>query len=347
MPEAHLERLNLQLGELARRVEPGHGQVIARRAQVLADGQDVAVHGSEIAEDREQFVCFFAQAGHHPGLGNSGGVELLGKLQQLQRALISRAGPYDSIEPRHGFRVVVKDFGPGFDNNADGLLVALKVGDEYLGATAGRLAANLVDHHGEGARSADEIVVAIHAGDNRVLQAECGHGFSHAARLVKVDGLWPAFGYSAESAPARAQVAQHHEGRGFVVPALADIGAMRALAYGVQAKRSRQALQVMVVFTHRGAGFEPLRLWSGSGARRRNLDEFHNPLIVPAEDTQVLLAQPLSHLRPHQVEEEDQVQQPLHQRRSLVLAGENPQVVNHQQHYRGQRQRPCPAKQHQ
>jgi hypothetical protein len=62
----------------------------------------------------------------------------------------------------------------------------------------------------------------------------CGHCLGDAARLVEVDRLGAALGHGAESAAARAQVAEHHEGRGFVVPALADVGAVRAFAHGVQ-----------------------------------------------------------------------------------------------------------------
>ncbi len=53
--EAHLERLGLELGKLARRVKPRHGQVIARGTQILADGEDVAMDGGQIAEDLQQF----------------------------------------------------------------------------------------------------------------------------------------------------------------------------------------------------------------------------------------------------------------------------------------------------
>ena len=79
-------------------------------------------------------------------------------------------------------------------------------------------------------RAADQIVVAIDAGDHGMLQAQRGHGLGDAARLVKIDRLGAALGHGAESAAARAQVAQHHEGRGLVVPALADVGAVGALA---------------------------------------------------------------------------------------------------------------------
>ena len=158
---------------------------------------------------------------------------------------------------------MVEDLGAGLDDDADGFGIALKVGDEDFDAAAGRLAANLFDDHGEDARAADEVVVAVDAGDDGVLQAQCGDSLGDAARLVEVDGLGAALGDGAKAAAAGAQVAEHHEGGGFVVPALADVGAVGALADGVQAKRAGQALEVVVVLAHRGAGLEPLRLGHG------------------------------------------------------------------------------------
>jgi len=62
--EAHLEGFGFQLGELARGVEAGHGEMVARGAQILADGEDVAVGGGEAAEDVDELVGFFAEADH-------------------------------------------------------------------------------------------------------------------------------------------------------------------------------------------------------------------------------------------------------------------------------------------
>ena len=203
------------------------------------------------------------------------GLQLFGVAQQLKRPLVARAGADDAIEARDGLGVVVQDFGRGFDDDADGFAVALEVGDENFDAAAGGLAANFVDDHGEGARAADQIVVAIDAGDHCVLQAERGYGLRHAARLVEVDGLGAALGHGAESAAARAEVAEHHEGGGFVVPALADVGAVGAFAHGVQPERAGQALEVVVVLAHGGARLEPLRLGGGGLARRLDLHQFH------------------------------------------------------------------------
>ncbi len=115
-------------------------------------------------------------------------------------------------------------------------------------------------------RAAHQIVVAGDAGDDGVLQAQRGDGFSHTAGLVEVDGLGTALGHGAKAAAPRAQVAQHHEGGGFVVPALADVGAVGAFADGMQVHGPAQLLERVVVFSHRGARLEPLGL--GAGALR-------------------------------------------------------------------------------
>jgi citrate lyase beta subunit len=43
VPEAHLEAELAEAGELLRRVVAAHRQVVLRRAEILADGQDVHV----------------------------------------------------------------------------------------------------------------------------------------------------------------------------------------------------------------------------------------------------------------------------------------------------------------
>jgi len=270
--ETHLEGFGFEVGELARGVEAGHGQVIARGAQILADGEYVAVDGGEVAEDLKQLGCFFAEADHDSGFCYACGVQLLGITEQLEGALVACAGADDAIEARDGLGVVVEHFRAGFDDDADGFGVASEVGDEDFDAAAGGLAADLVDHHGEGARAADQIVVAIDAGDDGVLQAEGGYGFSDAARLVEVDGLGATLGDGAEAAAARAEIAEHHEGCGFMVPALADVGAVGAFAHGVEIERARQALEVVVILAHGGAGLEPVGLGRGDPGGGRDLD---------------------------------------------------------------------------
>ena len=84
----------------------------------------------------------------------------------------------------------------------------------------------------------------------------------HATRLVVINGLGPALGHGAEAAAPGAQVTQHHEGRGLLVPALADVGALRALADGVQVQIAGQLLQVVEDLAAGRAGLEPCLLYT-------------------------------------------------------------------------------------
>ena len=92
--------------------------MIARRAEILPDGENVAAHSSQIAEYIKQFMRLFAEAHHHARFRDSAGVQLFGVAQQLQRTLIARAGADNAIQPRHRLGVVVHHLGLGIDHNA-------------------------------------------------------------------------------------------------------------------------------------------------------------------------------------------------------------------------------------
>ena len=247
----------------------------------MPDGENVAVHRRKVAEDLQQLAGLFAEANHDPGFSDTSGIQLFGVFEQAQSALVARSRAHHAIEARDGFGVVVEHFGAGIDDNPNCFGLSLEVWDQDFDLAAWSLAANLVDDHGEGSCAADQIVVAVNAGDDGVLQAENRDGFGDAARLVEVDGFRTAFGYRAEAAAARAEVAQHHEGGGLVLPALADVGAMSAFADGVQVERARQPLEVVVVLAHGRAGLEPLGFGRWSLADRFDLNEIHHFIILP------------------------------------------------------------------
>ena len=89
-------------------------------------------------------------------------------------------------------------------------------------------------------------VVAVHRGHDAMAQSHLVHRVGHAQRLRAVDHLRHAGLHVAEAAPARAGVAQDHERGGAPLPALADVGAVRLLADGVQRLAAHQALDVAV-----------------------------------------------------------------------------------------------------
>jgi hypothetical protein len=58
-----------------------------------------------------------------------------------------------------------------------------------------------------------------------------------------------------------------------VVPALADVGALRGLANGVQTESAGQLFEVMEVLADRSFGAEPVRLGLADGRSDSNLHE--------------------------------------------------------------------------
>lgn len=104
-------------------------------------------------------------------------------------------------------------------------------------------------------------------------QAQPRDSLCHAGGFGVVNRQRRAFGHSAESAAARAQVAQHHEGCGAVVPALADVGAIGAFADGMQVQISRQFFQRVEGLAHGRARFQPGRLGGRAARGQINLHQ--------------------------------------------------------------------------
>src|SRR4029077_9669343 len=91
----------------------------------------------------------------------------------------------------------------------------------------------------------------------------------HAPRLVLVVPGRPARLHRAEAACPGARVAEDHDRRGALVPALPDVRAAGLLADGVEVQTAQQALQVVVVLARRDAGADPVRV-SPEGRRAVN-----------------------------------------------------------------------------
>ena len=105
--------------------------------------------------------------------------------------------------------------------------------------------------------AADVVVIAVYAGDDSVLQTERGYRLRDALGFIPIDGQRASFRDRTKSAPARADIAQKHKGRGEMVPAFADVGALRRLTNRMKAKPASELLQVVEVLSHRCLGPQP------------------------------------------------------------------------------------------
>jgi len=97
MAEAHLERLVLSSAN-SRGCRDGHGRW-SRRAQVLADGEDVAMNGGEIAEDLQKLAGLFAQPTMTPDLVTPA-EQSPWQTPAAAESAVARPGPDDAIETR-------------------------------------------------------------------------------------------------------------------------------------------------------------------------------------------------------------------------------------------------------
>src|SRR5215211_4222670 len=256
--EAHLEAQLLEGGELSWRVVTAHRQVVLRGTEVLPDGQDVHVMLTQVEHGVLDLLLHLAQAHHETALGQPLGVELLGVAQDLERSPVLRLGTDRPVQARHGLDVVVEGVGPGVDDGLYGVPISLEIRREDLDGAAGDLFPDLLDGGGEDRGPAVLQLVTVHARYDGVLEAHLSGSVGDAARFVEVELGGLACEDGAEAAGAGADVAQDHEGRGAVVPALADVRAARLLADGVEVEAAHGLSYIAVALSHGRPGFKPL-----------------------------------------------------------------------------------------
>src|SRR5229473_5413844 len=240
--------------------------MIASGLQILSEREDVGTLRGEILHGGEDFVLFFSKTEHQTSFGRNFRMRFLGMAEQFERALIHRALADLPVEARHGFGVVVENIRAHSKNDVQRVPITAKIRNEHFDFAAWNAAANLFDGARKDVRAAIRLIVAVDRSHHRVAQSHFGHSFRHAKRFFFIrwpDGL--ARRHGAESASACADVPQNHEGRGAVLPALAHVGAARALADRVQIERAHDALQILVALATEKLDAQPI----GPGVRAR------------------------------------------------------------------------------
>ena len=143
-------------------------------------------------------------------------------------------------------------------------------GSQHFDARGGRELAHGTDAVGEVACAAVAQVVAVHAGDDHVLELQRSDGAREVAGLLGIRRQRLAVRDIAERAAARAQVAQDHESRRALAEAFADVGTARFFAHGVQAVFAQDALDFLEALAVAQAHADPVGLRERS--RRHHLD---------------------------------------------------------------------------
>ena len=205
--------------------------MLARRLQILADGEEIDVGRAQIVHHLQHLVALLAEADHDAGLGEQRRVELLGALQQPQRSEIARARPHGQIFRRHGLEIVVEDVGPAPRPRSRARRpCAGSPASAPRSSSPARRARMAAIVRGEmrappSARSSRSTEVTT-----TWLRPSLATASATRVRLARIERAGQAGAHIAEGAGARAGVAHDHEGGVRLLPALADIGAAGLLA---------------------------------------------------------------------------------------------------------------------
>ena len=148
--------------------------------------------------------------------------------------MIFRLGTDALVQARNGLDVVIEDVGLFVENRLECVPISTEIGDENFDVGVRGLEADLADRLGPYFGAAVGQFVSINAGDDNVIESHRGNGVTDASGFVEIEGRRPAGGDVAETAAARADVAEDHERRGAGAPAFAHVGTFCGLADGVE-----------------------------------------------------------------------------------------------------------------
>ena len=214
---------------------------------------------AQVLERARHLVVGLAETDHDAALGLDARAGILDALEQLERAIVTRARAHHRMQARDGLDVVIDDLGARVDDALQVLGAAAEVGDQDLDDRTGALA-DLLDDHGEDRAAAILQIIARHRRDDRVTQVHPGDGLGDATWLVPVhEAVRLARGDRAETAAARAQLTQDHDRGGAARPAVTEVRTARLLAHRDELLLAQQRLRLAIVALPGELDLEPWR----------------------------------------------------------------------------------------
>lgn len=221
--------------ELARGNELGDFALARCRAKVLSDADGFAAGLVQIAEALLDLAGGLAVAGHERGLHDVARRVVADLAEEVEGGFVAESPvPELRVQFPNRLDVMPENFGLGVEDGGQSFGLAEKVGYEDFHCRGGIQVVNRADGPRDVAGAAVWEVVAHNGGDDRVPESHALNGQGDVLGLAGVQRLGPPGMHAAEATVARAGVAENHDGRGSVGPAFAEVGAVGALADGVQ-----------------------------------------------------------------------------------------------------------------
>ena len=233
--------------------------IVGTGTQILADGQDIAVHRAQVGHGVQQFAPRLTHARNDAALGEGGIPPLLRPPQQIQRPLVAAAVTDDREHAGHTLDVMPEDLRSSVQHRLQRSGISLEIWNEHLHRALRQVLVNLRDDGGKDPGAAVGEVVAVHRRDHRVTESHGLHRARHPFRFRQVEFRRQPVRNRTVRAVARAQIPQGQEGGRAPAPALPQIRAARFLTHGVQTLCAHDLHEVGVVRSGRQLRFQPLR----------------------------------------------------------------------------------------
>ncbi len=216
-------------------------------------------------------------------------------IEQFERTRVAAARTRHAIEAWDRLDVVIEHVRPGIEDRPEGRLDALEIWNQHFDPAARHTLARQPNRLGEDERAAVGEIVPIDRRDDRVLEAHPRNGFGDTRRFGGVELVRLAVCDGAVGAGPRADVAENHERRRAVVPALADVGATCVFADGVEAEVLHDPLEPDVVLRPGGANFQPGRFGLSWTDKLQGRFDGHAPPSLPDPRSNLSHEASLSH----------------------------------------------------
>ena len=157
--------------------------------------------------------------------------------------MILRAGADERGETFDRFQIVVEHIGTGIEDPLEGVVLAIKIGNENFDDDFRIESTNGFDGFAKVVRTAIRHIIAGDGGDDDMLESESLNALSYALRFIQLEGKGFSCIHRAKAAGTGAAVAGDHKSGCATAPALPAIWALGALADGMKAKVGNQILR--------------------------------------------------------------------------------------------------------
>ena len=226
--EADAEAKVLPMDELFGRGPARNWQVFWRGLEILADREDVGFVGRDVADRLLDFMLLFADAQHDARFCDES--PALCMAEDGAGAVVARLDADWFLEAFDCLEVVIVNVGLGVEDSIDVLHVSFEIRHEDFDRGVRAAVTDGANGHGPDSSPAIGKLVAGDTSDNAVLEIHLRDGVGDAGGFTEVE-LRGATGLDcAEIAGPRADVSEDHHGGGAAGPALAQVGALSALA---------------------------------------------------------------------------------------------------------------------